>query len=297
MIPLSGRVYCDIKCKTPWWLKIPLKITLSRLPLKHAAWSKLGLFKHGHMKRPEYAFNVFKHHYESVLSHVDLRDFTVLELGPGDSLFTAIVAHSFGARRCHLVDTSNFATTDLQVYREMAEFISGEKMPVPDIKNAETIKEILSICNSDYWTHGLESLRTLPDKSVDFIFSQAVLEHIRKREFLEMLKQMRRITKDDGACSHSIDLKDHLGGKLDNLRFSEKAWESDLFAHSGFYTNRIRCHEMLVLFQLAGFDPRFVRPKYWPELPTSKKKLSDRFNCLPDQELMISEFDVILCPV
>lgn len=270
---------------------------LSRIPLRYRIWSKIGFFKHGHMKQPEYAYEVFKHHYDSVTSHVNLNNFTVLELGPGDSLFTAIVAYAFGARQCYLVDTSYFANSDLQIYQQMAEFISEKGMSAPDIKDADTLEELLSICNAYYGTNGLEILRTLPDKSIDFIFSQAVLEHIRKQDFLEHLEQMRRIIKDDGICSHAIDLKDHLGGNLNSLRFSEELWESNFFARSGFYTNRIRYSRMLELFKQAGFNPEIVQPKYWPKLPTSKKKLSDEFKKLSDKELLISEFDVILRPV
>ena len=41
-----------------WWLKILLKIFLSRLPIKYLSWSKLSIFRHGTMDKPEYAFKV-----------------------------------------------------------------------------------------------------------------------------------------------------------------------------------------------------------------------------------------------
>lgn len=285
-----------MKNRSPWWVKIPLKITLSRLPINYTTWSKIGYFKHGHMMRPEYAFSIFKRHYDNVSSHVSLSDYTTLELGVGDSLFTAIVAYAFGARKSYLVDTSDYACTDLQAYQEMVKFISEKAMPVPNIKGATTLEELLAACNTQYKTNGLESLRSIPDKSVDLIFSQAVLEHVRKQEFLETLIQLRRIITDHGICSHSIDLKDHLGGNLNSLRFSEKVWESNFFARSGFYTNRIRYGKMLELFKEAGFRPDVVRKINWPELPTAKTRLDSNFNCLSDNELKISEFDVLLLP-
>ena len=36
-----------------------------------------------------------------------------------------------------------------------------------------------------------------------------------------------------GLCSHVVDLKDHLGGALNNLRFSQRVWESRTMAGSG----------------------------------------------------------------
>ncbi len=293
---LTGEFCSGIKIRSPWWVKIPVKIMLSRLPVNYATWSKIGYFKHGHMMSQEYAFRIFKRHHDNASSHISLSDYTVLELGAGDSLFTAIVAYAFGARRCYLVDTSNYAATDLNAYQEMAKFISEKAMPTPKIEGVKTLDELLAVCNTSYKIHGLESLRSIPDKSVDLIFSQAVLEHIRKQELPETLKQLRRIISDRGVCSHSVDLKDHLGGNLNSLRFSEMVWESDFFAHSGFYTNRIRYGKMLELFREAGFRPEIVRTISWPELPTAKRKLSYDFNCLPDDELKISEFDILLFP-
>ncbi|MCK4913249.1 MAG: class I SAM-dependent methyltransferase [Planctomycetes bacterium] len=248
------------------------------------------------MKQPRYAYDVFKHHYDGISSHVNLKNYTVLELGPGDSLFTAIVAKAFGARKCYLVDTSSYATFDLEAYRKMAKFVSEKTMLTLDIENTKTLDELLSLCNTHYGTNGLETLRALPDRSVDFVFSQAVLEHVRKQDFLETLKQIRRIIKDDGICSHSIDMKDHLGGNLNNLRFPEKIWESNFFVRSGFYTNRIRRNKMLELIKQAGFNPEIVRLTHWSKLPISRKNLSNEFKCLSDEELMTSEFDVILHP-
>lgn len=94
--------------------------------------------------------------------------------------------------------------------------------------------------------------------SIDFIWSQAVLEHIRKSEFLDTMLELHRILRPNGVCSHVVDLKDHLGGALNNLRFSEKLWESNFMASSGFYTNRIRYSEMLDIFHQAGFSVEVV---------------------------------------
>lgn len=293
---LTAKIISDMKTKSPWWIKIPLKITLSRLPVDYSTWSKIGYFKHGYMMNPEYAFRVFKRHYDYVSSRVSLKNFTVLEMGVGDSLFTAIVAYAFGARMCYLIDTSDYASSNISAYKKMVQYIYEKEMPTPNTKEVDTLSDLLVKCNACYKTKGLESLRSIPDKSVDFIFSQAVFEHIRKQELPETLKQMRRIITDRGVCSHSVDLKDHLGGKLNSLRFSEKIWESDFFAKSGFYTNRIRYGKMLELFREAGFSPEIVRTKKWLELPTSRKKLTCEFNLIPGNELKISEFDVLLYP-
>lgn len=131
---------------------------------------------------------------------------------------------------------------------------------------------------------------------MDFIWSQAVLEHIRKAEFLDTMLELRRIIRPDGVCSHVVDLKDHLGGRLNNLRFPENLWESNFMSSSGFYTNRIRYSEMVDIFAQAGFSVEVVSLKQWQNLPTPKAKMSEKFKNLLDEELCISGFSLLLRP-
>ena len=91
----------------PWYIKILIKIVLSRIPAKYQLWARLNLFKHGDMLNIEYAFNVFNKHIEKAKLK-NLNNKIICELGPGDSLATALIAHSYGARSI-LIDAGNFA--------------------------------------------------------------------------------------------------------------------------------------------------------------------------------------------
>jgi hypothetical protein len=93
---------------------------------------------------------------------------------------------------------------------------------------------------------------------------------------------------------HSVDLKNHLGGGLNNLRFSESVWEGSLFSRSGFYTNRIRFEKMLNIFTQAGFICTLPRNLHWESLPTARTKLDAAFSQLTDDDLLVSGFDVVL---
>ena len=140
-------------------------------------------------------------------------------------------------------------------------------------------------------------MREIPGRSVDFLWSHAVLEHVRLGEFLDTLQELRRVIRPDGICSHRVDLMDHLCCELNNLRFPEDLWESDFFARSGFYTNRIRHSEMLDLFREAGFSPEVVRIDRWERLPTPLAKMAMKYRGLGEDELRIFAFDVILRPL
>lgn len=129
---------------------------------------------------------------------------------------------------------------------------------------------------------------------MDFCFSNAVLEHVPKRHFALVAAELFRILNRNGICLHRVDLKDHLGGGLNSLRFSDATWKGKLFRSSGFYTNRIRFGEMLTLFERAGFEYRLPRVIRWEKLPTPRVKLNASFRRLPDEDLLVSGFDVVL---
>ncbi|MCT7968518.1 class I SAM-dependent methyltransferase [Laspinema sp. D1] len=279
----------------PWWAKIGGKVILSRWPTSYHVWKNFSLFEHGSMQKPAYAYSVFKQHFDVIQPPTG---FISLELGPGDSLFSAIVAKAFGGSSSYLVDTGDYATQNIESYKIMADFLYKKGLAVDPVwTDWQSVSDVLKSCSADYLTSGLSSLKSIPDNSVDFIWSQAVLEHIRKHEFLALMKELRRIIKTTGSCSHVIDLKDHLGGNLNNLRLSEKFWESDFMVKSGFYTNRIRYSEMLDLFQKANFKVSSIEMKKWKKLPTARQNLALPFRNILDEELLVSEFSTILQPV
>jgi SAM-dependent methyltransferase len=254
------------------------------------------MFRHGDMIRPQYANEVFHHHYDRVRLPERTDGIVGLELGPGDSLASALIGRSHGFERVWLMDVGEFAGTDLEPYRELERFLRGDGLNTPDIASAETVPELLSICRADYLTEGIASLQRIPDESVDFIWSQAVLEHIRRDEFPGLLTELRRVIRSEGVCSHRVDLRDHIGGALNNLRFSHRVWESRFMVESGFYTNRIQFSEMLDLFKGAGVDAEVVQIDRWNDLPTPREKLAEEFSEKDDDELRVFGFDVILSP-
>ncbi|MCT7961873.1 class I SAM-dependent methyltransferase [Laspinema sp. D1] len=284
----------NVKQAIPWWIKIISKVILSRLPISYNIWKQISLFKHGEMGNYSYAYQVFKKHF--IPAELP-ENFTTLEIGPGDSLFSGLISKALGGELCYLIDVGDYANKDQKRYQEVNMFLVNQGLKTVNIENCNSFQEILDKNQIIYLTEGLKSLKTIPSNSVDFIFSQAVLEHIRRNEFLDVMKELRRIIKNTGYCSHMIDLKDHLGGNLNNLRFYERIWELDFMVKSGFYTNRIRYSEMIDLFQEANFQITSIEIKKWDKLPTSRKNLAFPFRNMPDEELLVSEFSTILHPV
>ncbi len=287
----------DIRKFIPWWLKIVMKIVLSRLSISYKVWQKLNLFRHGLMDEPEYAYRTFLRHFENAKIDSHKNDFVMLELGPGDSLASGIIAGCYGAKESYLVDRSDDAIKSNQSYLGFFTFLQQEIEGVSLPENDLSITEICDRWNIHYLIEGLASLKKIPDNSVDFLWSQSVLEHIRKADFEEYARQFRRILKVDGVSAHGVDLKDHMSYSHNNLRFSEKIWESDFMASSGFYTNRILFSEMTAIFANSGFDVETINIEKWAALPTKRSSLSSEFAELLEEDLVISDFDIILKPV
>ena len=285
-----------LKKRAPWWLKIALKIVLSRVPVPYRSWARLGIFKLGSMTDPAYALEIFRKHYERVSFPGKGSGFVCMELGPGDSLCTAPIARAHGAARSLLVDTGRYASDDLAPVRDLLDRLARETSPgdVSAVGRASTWDEILRLCGSEYFTGGISSLKRIPEGTVDFAFSNAVLEHVRLREFPELLRELRRVMRKGGAASHTVDLTDHLSGGLNNLRFEEATWEGRLFADSGFYTNRIRFSEMLEMMTSSGFRADHVEPKEWPAIPLPRGKMNAKFAALADRDLTTYGFEVVL---
>lgn len=283
------------KQKIPWQIQITVKLLSAYIPLVDRL--RLQKFRRGSMSQPDKAYGIFKRHFDRV-DYLNNNPNTILELGPGASLFSVILARAFGAEYTYLVDAGNYATEEIEPYLDLIEFLRDrEGVNLAKIQPVDTKEELLQYYQASYLTDGLNSLKSLPSESVDFVFSHAVLEHIRLTEFSDTMKELRRIIRPHGICSHCIDLKDHFVQALNNLRFSQEIWESDLVTNAGFYTNRLRYSQLLQLFDEAGFETEIVSTNRWEHLPTPKHKLSAQFQNFSDEELCISGFDVILKPI
>jgi SAM-dependent methyltransferase len=277
----------------PWWGRIGAKLLLSRLPFGYSSWQSLGLFRHGQMDISEYAIRIFDRHTEKAGLTNNLNGKSILELGPGDSIATAVIANAHGANAI-LVDTGAYVRTDIDPYLELKTDLANKGLSSPNLSKCRTIDDLLAICSAKYMTAGIDSLAQIESASIDFIFSQAVLEHVKKKEFRKIMQECRRILKPNGICSHQIDLRDHVGGSLNNLRFNEQVWESELFARSGFYTNRLRYNQLLQLFFNVGFSVEVTELRRWEVLPIRRCFLSSEFKTLSEEELSVSGFHVLL---
>ena len=85
-----------VKNVLPWHIKIAVKILLSRLPISYRSWNTLGIFSHGAMADARYVLSVFGRHYRVFAESKQLDPtYACLELGPGDTVASALIAAAF----------------------------------------------------------------------------------------------------------------------------------------------------------------------------------------------------------
>ena len=278
-----------------WRVKIAIKLILRKIPyrIKNKCFGSF-MYRLGKMKVSAYVYAVCERQYEYVSQYIDIKGKTILEIGPGDSVASAIFYYGLGCKKIILLDNGNYAIKDISIYNTIIdELLKNKKYrslcdkDIIELKKAKTFESLLTQINAVYLCGGMEELKTLEDGSVSFIYSNAVLEHIYKEEVPVFIDEFNRILCDDGGTFHMIDYKDHLDMNLHSLEFSERVWESTSFRTAGFYTNRYRHNDLVNMFEIAGFIKCFEENWYFdPDIINIEKLHSDYRG---REDLLISE--------
>jgi SAM-dependent methyltransferase len=277
-----------------WSCKLAAKIALSNLGLPYSFWRHLGFFRHGRMDTSSYALKIFRLHAQRAYPNGVPEGLRMLELGPGDSVASALIAYSHKVNSTVLVDVAAFAKTDIQFYKNLCTELAAEGLSMPSLSECDTFEQVLKNSKAQYLTEGMISLKSIHSESVDFIWSHSVLEHIRKHDVQDVLCELKRILRPNGLMSHNIDFRDHLSGSLNNLRFSNKLWESNFFTRAGFYTNRIPAMHMHKMFREMGFNIKQEGFGRWDNIPISRSLISKDFKQLSDNELTVRTSHILM---
>ena len=265
----------------PWQMKLASKVVASNLRIRYSVLRHSGVSKLGAMLRPDYAQDVYGLH----LVHANDSAETMLEVGPGDSLFTAVFAYG-RFKSIDLIDAGDFAVTTPQLYIDLAESLRNSGECLPNLKKCLSIEEIFSALNCRYFTNGVASLANLKDKSVGFSFSHSVIQHLPLHEFSTFARELHRVMTAGGTSSHVVDFKDMLKGSLNHLRFSERTWESSFLKRCNVYTNRLRLSQMIRAFSDEGFDVEVFEQSRWDVLPLRRAALHEQFQKMDDDDLL-----------
>ncbi|WP_053572759.1 hypothetical protein [Caballeronia cordobensis] len=140
----------------PWQAKLASKVIAANLGVPYTFWRRYGIFKLGAMLDPNYARSVYEHH----VAHASPVAKTLLELGPGDSLFTAVYAH-MRFEKSVLIDAGPFAETDPNPYISLIDHLRSKGERMPDLPEHSSSAGLRSALHCTYLVDGVASLSEL----------------------------------------------------------------------------------------------------------------------------------------
>lgn len=213
-----------------------------------------------------YAFQVFKESYKrAVQCGVDVKDSSILEIGAGKPLGTGIFWNFAGAKKYTSIDKFvQINLTDLWMQR-FETMLNMNLFCPEDFRMDSLVRK-----NGGQYILNEDKLRLiqgsfeeypLEEKAFDFIYSNAVLEHVTNIE--KIFKKMYDVLSDDGIMIHGIDLREHhtnlrtvpdKNTSVDFLKYSTEEWNKMYPPGSEHYINRLQASDFQKYFEDAGFS-------------------------------------------
>ena len=92
-----------------WRFKIITKIILSRISFFRKLVESFGYFKLGNMDSFDYASKIFHFHLNEYKKIEKEGYESMLEIGPGKSIASALLGYAYGFKKIYLIDVGDFA--------------------------------------------------------------------------------------------------------------------------------------------------------------------------------------------
>jgi hypothetical protein len=248
-----------MKQTIPWPIKFSIKLVLGAARVDYRLLKRAHIVEHGRMEDADFSTEIFTRH---VLEPG--REFAVapggllLELGPGDSVATAIHARAAGFSAAEMVDVGSFADLRPAALRQLFSALGAECPQIADDATPAQVIEILAAAGIRYRTGGLDSLQAIATGSIRYSFSNTVLQHVYRADLPALIAHLGRVHSSHSFASHSVNYSDHFSGGFWHHKFPDWFMESGLVKRAHLYTNRVMPLRYLELFEGAGFTIRKV---------------------------------------
>lgn len=206
------------------------------------------------------------------------------EIGTGWHPFTPLAFYLAGARRIVSVDVNpwlslNSALQTIQSVDPHLEWFTQicqldrarvfeRYQRLVATPKADSLRELLGRFHCEYIYPGDARHTGLPDRSMDFVISSNVLEHIPPTILRDIAAEGCRILKPGGLFVHRFNPGDHYAnddpsiGTGNFLQFSELEWKS--YGAGLAYHNRLRCSQFSELFAKVGLIPLIEKQRVDP---------------------------------
>lgn len=200
----------------------------------------------------QYVFQILQA-YRMVLDRLalPLSGLSIVEIGPGPNFGTQLLLASMGSK-VTLADRflSRFDPDyHPKLYAEVAKQWDG-----PDHELKAAISGGHEATSLRFVAEPAENMKSIADTSIDFVYSNAVLEHV--SDIGAVTSELARITKPGGSGTHQIDWRDHrdFSRPLEHLVMEEALFQ-DLAPPLAYeFGNRLRMIEYRAHFEASGFS-------------------------------------------
>ena len=251
---------------------------------------------------------------EFLSRYVAIEGSIVVEVGTGWEPISTFLFYLFGAETVYTFDHLPHARFKIaqrvveQIQNQIEEIHSITSIPqsvlserLMRVKGATNIEEFFALSHTVYKAPADATQTGLADKSVDLVYSYAVLEHVSESVIGQLTLESKRILKLEGMAFHSIGLHDHYANfdhRLSNLNFLKyPEWLWRFFVKNKIsYHNRLREKQFLSIFESHGAKIKEVRNKTnQSDLAALKTmKIDKRFAGMTDAELAVHYSEILL---
>jgi len=207
-----------------------------------------ALHRKMHHLTGRYFFTVSDAEFSAYSFHVrHFKGGRALEFGSGPHLLAPLLLSAAGATEVLTYDLNRLASIEQinHVIRQLRGRVASEWPEIESFADLERLYRVKYLAPADVRNTGL------PARSVDFIFSTSVLEHVPTDQIREILRECERLAKPDARLSFIIDYHDHYSTADPSIpRFNfyryGSAWR--LFNPGNHYQNRLRHSDYIRLF-------------------------------------------------
>ncbi|MBS1517378.1 MAG: class I SAM-dependent methyltransferase [Bacteroidetes bacterium] len=209
-----------------------------------------------------------KKHFDNYMEFSENRDLNnskYYEFGTGYDLVIPIGIRSLGFEELTCIDIRELLFPELindaiRRFNNIAKSVSDDFRLFPEIPEVtkDNFREVaLEYMNIKYRAP-LDARNTgIESGSIDFILSNATMEHIPEIHLYDILKECHRILKKGGIMSNAIDYRDHWSffdrsiSVYNYLQYSDSEWKK--LNPSIMYQNRMRHRDHIEKINKAGF--------------------------------------------
>lgn len=257
-----------------WRLKGVLQKTLSALPGGTALNSRLQL-RMGDLRNFEKNVDMkVTGDWATLMSYlhraeVPVDGLDILEIGSGWHPALPLCFSLAGARSCRTYDIVRLMDPQL-TFRMLSRLeahlpriaqaagINQQRVhwAWAELKSASTLEDLLKRARVEYRAPGDARSTGLPDASIDLVYSNSVLEHVRPDILPGLMREAMRILRPGGVVAHCVACNDHYAhfdraiSFVNFLKYNSaewSRWNNDLN-----YQNRLRKSDFLRVATDAG---------------------------------------------